>query len=52
MSGYITCKETGEEYGYSSYEQREFIIAGIVEDGCTWSDTPIQVGFYDCDYDY
>ena len=43
MNGIITCIETGEEYGYSSLDQRELIIADIVECGYTYTDRPVYV---------
>ena len=47
MNGIIKCIETGFEYGYSSLEQREWIIAGIVEQGYTWSDRPVYISVDD-----
>lgn len=41
--GVIKCIETGFEWGYGSLEQREWIIASIVEQGYTWNDRPIYV---------
>lgn len=50
MNGIIKCIETGIEYGYSSLEQREWIIAGIVEQGYSWSDRPVYISVDDYDW--
>ena len=41
--GVIKCVETGEEYGYSSLVDREWIIADLVDKGYTYKDRPVRI---------
>lgn len=41
--GVIRCVETGEEQGYSSLVDREWIIADLVDKGYTYVDRPVRV---------
>jgi hypothetical protein len=43
LHGIITCNETGEEYGYNSYQDREYIISDLAEKGYTYKDRPVRV---------
>ena len=45
LHGVITCNETGEEYGYNSYQDREYIISDLVEKGYTYKDSPVRVDY-------
>lgn len=45
LHGVITCNETGEEYGYNSYQDREYIISDLVEKGYTYKDRPVRVDY-------
>ena len=49
--GIIKCVETGEEYGYSSLVDREWIIADLVDKGYTYKDRPVRIetGYSECD---
>lgn len=41
--GVIQCIETGEEYGYSSLVDREWIIADLVDKGYSYKDRPVRI---------
>lgn len=45
LHGVITCNETGEEYGYNNYQDREYIISDLVEKGYTYKDRPVRVDY-------
>lgn len=49
IRGIITCNETGEEYGYSDLQTREYIVSDLVEKGYTYKDKPIstETGYFD-----